>query len=176
MSPFIPVLAELPTGQLVKHPQRIDECFGNEPQDLRLVDSIAELGIRRPLIVSLQRNGSFRIVDGYRRYRAASQLGMASVPCVVHSKLCSIDRCKRLHCGRGFCTMHLARYRKHGDPQKVCRRSRYALIATRFCSIERCGEPHVARGLCRRHYDFNRRRVKWYGWRVAQANTARKNS
>ena len=49
-----------------------------------LVDSIREHGIIQPLIVR-QANGRFELIAGERRWRAAQELGLASVPVIIRS-------------------------------------------------------------------------------------------
>ena len=36
-----------------------------------------------------------------------------------HTKKCSIVNCGRKHYGRGYCSRHWQRWRKHGDPEKL---------------------------------------------------------
>lgn len=31
-------------------------------------------------------------------------------------RTCNVEECERVHYGKGFCTMHYLRWRKHGDP------------------------------------------------------------
>ena len=121
---------------------------------MRLAESVAELGIVTPLIVSLQNDGAFIVVDGYRRYRAAAALGLEFLPCQVLLKTCSIKGCHKQHNAKGFCSKHYSRYRKHGDPFTVHPR------LTAVCTIAGCGAPHCARGLCQRHYTANYRRER----------------
>lgn len=37
---------------------------------------------------------------------------------MAKSKICSISGCDKPHMGRGWCNMHLTRWRRHGDPLK----------------------------------------------------------
>lgn len=60
------------------------------------------------------------------------------------NRTCSIEGCDRPHCGRGWCSMHHQRWRKHGHPLGKPR----PLI----CQVEGCGKSPYARGWCRAHY------------------------
>lgn len=48
-----------------------------------LADSIREHGLIQPLVVRPQADGSYQIIAGERRYRAARMLGLTEVPVVV---------------------------------------------------------------------------------------------
>ena len=63
----------------------------------RLVESIKELGILNPL--SLEKtNGTYLIVDGERRYRAAKKLGLKEIPAFISDKMTDGERLiKRFH-------------------------------------------------------------------------------
>jgi ParB family transcriptional regulator, chromosome partitioning protein len=66
-------------GLLVAHP-------GNVRDDLDLsrefLASIAEAGVRIPLLVTPDGNG-YRVIEGHRRLAAAVKAGLAEVPCVL---------------------------------------------------------------------------------------------
>ncbi len=49
----------------------------------RLVNSIQSIGLLEPFIVRPLGDGKFEIVDGQQRYRAALELGMTTVPCLI---------------------------------------------------------------------------------------------
>ena len=49
----------------------------------QLSASVKEQGILQPLLVVEQPGGRYRIVAGERRWRAARQAGLATVPCIV---------------------------------------------------------------------------------------------
>lgn len=56
-----------------------------DPQDLmRLTDSIVTSGILQPLLVRRLPSGTFELVAGERRLRAAKMAGLRRVPCVLH--------------------------------------------------------------------------------------------
>jgi hypothetical protein len=59
---------------------------------------------------------------------------------------CSVDGCGKPEMARGWCTMHYARWRKHGDPLHATVREIPA------CSEDECDRVSMARGLCLVHY------------------------
>lgn len=67
----------------------------------------------------------------------------------MDEKKCSIDGCqKRAKC-RGWCSMHYARWRVHGDPSKGARPKPQPKPE---CSVDECSSPAHARGWCGKHY------------------------
>lgn len=50
-----------------------------------LASSIAELGVLQPILVRSSEDGSYEIIAGERRWRAAQQAGLTSVPVIVKS-------------------------------------------------------------------------------------------
>jgi ParB family transcriptional regulator, chromosome partitioning protein len=69
-------------GQFAAHP-------GNVREDLDLTDefcsSVAEAGVRIPLLVTPHDDGGFLVIEGHRRLAAALRAGLAEVPCVLDS-------------------------------------------------------------------------------------------
>lgn len=63
---------------------------------------------------------------------------------------CSVDGCERPHYGRGLCSMHHQRWRKHGDPLHVAPSG--PTLKHIGCSVDGCERQHDAKGLCRLHY------------------------
>jgi ParB family transcriptional regulator, chromosome partitioning protein len=67
-------------GQLTAHP-------GNVRQDLDLTPeflaSVAEMGVRMPLLITRDKAGGLRVLEGHRRLAAALKAGLAEVPCVL---------------------------------------------------------------------------------------------
>lgn len=64
------------------------------------------------------------------------------------SRVCSVDGCVRPVNARGWCSMHLSRWQRHGEvggPESTYR-------PDAACSIEGCGRLSQARGLCGMHY------------------------
>jgi hypothetical protein len=64
----------------------------------------------------------------------------------MSDRTCSVEGCEAVHHAAGFCNVHYARWRKHGDPTKVRAGS------GRRCELDGCDKPHLARGLCNAHY------------------------
>jgi ParB family chromosome partitioning protein len=68
--------------QLTAHP-------GNVREDLDLTDefcaSVAEAGVRVPLLVTPLEDGGFQVIEGHRRLAAAIRAGHREVPCVPDS-------------------------------------------------------------------------------------------
>lgn len=70
------------------------------PEDLHLLKkSIASQGILQPLVVEKNGDGKYLLIDGERRYRAATQLGLKEVPAeIIEKKLTEFERLvKRFH-------------------------------------------------------------------------------
>ncbi len=74
-------VAGIPTGAI--HPNRYQPRTGFEPELLaELQASIAANGIIQPIVVRPHGN-EYELIAGERRWRAASQLGMATIPAIV---------------------------------------------------------------------------------------------
>ena len=72
----------IPISQIHADPQQPRKKFDKEElQDL--VQSIQKHGILQPLIVHEVDDGSYEIIAGERRFRAAQMIGMTTVPCMV---------------------------------------------------------------------------------------------
>ena len=65
-----------------------------DPADMELLKaSIASQGIRQPLVVEkIKGNGHYLLVDGERRFRAATQLKLKEVPVVVEEPMSDFKR------------------------------------------------------------------------------------
>ena len=62
-------------------------------QDIdELTSNIAEIGVKSPLIVEKRNDGKFEIVAGQRRYIAAKNASLKTVPCIIRSYESDIDR------------------------------------------------------------------------------------
>ena len=72
----------VPTSKLRASDRYFRFSYGADLEPLIL--SMTHSGIIDPLIV-LDRNGTYEIVCGYRRYLAALKLGLTTVPVTVHS-------------------------------------------------------------------------------------------
>ena len=68
--------------QLTAHPGNVREDLDLTPQFLA---SVAETGVRIPLLVTPHNDGGFLVIEGHRRLAAAVQAGQAEVPCVLDS-------------------------------------------------------------------------------------------
>jgi len=75
-------LRELPVDLIQPNPKQPRTKF--DPEALAgLADSIASSGIVQPLLVRPLRDGSYELIAGERRWRAARQAGLDKVPAVV---------------------------------------------------------------------------------------------
>ncbi len=77
--------SELPIGQVHADPHQPRQEFDPEKMAI-LLESVAAKGILVPLVVMKNAQG-YVIVDGERRYRVASKLGMETVPVRIIEKL-----------------------------------------------------------------------------------------
>lgn len=75
-------VAELKITQIEPDPTQPRKDFDQEKLDL-LAESIRMHGVIQPLIVTEQKDGFYRIIAGERRWRAAKQAGLTTVPAVV---------------------------------------------------------------------------------------------
>ncbi|MFN8216669.1 MAG: ParB/RepB/Spo0J family partition protein [Solirubrobacterales bacterium] len=78
-------LRELPVGLIKPNPEQPRTHF--DPEALSgLADSIAATGVVSPLLVRPLADGSYELVAGERRWRAAQQAGIEKVPAVVREQ------------------------------------------------------------------------------------------
>ena len=80
-------------------------------------------------------------------------------------RMCSIGGCSRPFKGRGWCEMHLLRWRKYGDTSIVRKKQPKPLEQRKRCAIEGCDELLAGRGWCQKHY------MRWV--RTGDPNTVR---
>ncbi len=66
--------------QLTAHPGNVREDLDLSPQ---FVASVAETGVRIPLLVIPTDGGGYLVIEGHRRLAAALKAGLAEVPCVL---------------------------------------------------------------------------------------------
>src|SRR2546430_6559486 len=73
------VLEELPTASVVPNPRQPRQTFGDEAIS-DLAASIRQVGILQPVVVRPAGDGTYQLVVGERRWRAAPRAGAAPVP------------------------------------------------------------------------------------------------
>lgn len=66
--------------QLAAHPGNVREDLELTPQFLA---SVADSGVRIPLLVTTGEAGGYRVIEGHRRLAAAVKAGLTEVPCVM---------------------------------------------------------------------------------------------
>ena len=76
------VVQEIPVGDIDPNTEQPRRSFPEEAMT-QLSASVKEQGILQPLLVVEQPGGRYRSVAGERRWRAARQAGLATVPCIV---------------------------------------------------------------------------------------------
>lgn len=77
-----PVLTQLPLAQIHPDPNQPRRNLG----DLSgLTDSITQLGVVQPIIVTVSEYESYKIVAGERRYTAAKAAGLTTIPAIVRT-------------------------------------------------------------------------------------------
>jgi ParB family chromosome partitioning protein len=86
-----PELRELPVESIRRNPQQPRTQFG--PDSLKaLAASLVEAGMVQPLIVRPLRDGRFELIAGERRWRAAREAGLQTVPAIIRDE----DEAERL--------------------------------------------------------------------------------
>ncbi|HEX6667473.1 MAG TPA: ParB/RepB/Spo0J family partition protein [Solirubrobacterales bacterium] len=78
-------LRELPVGLIKPNPDQPRTHFDEEAL-AALADSIESSGVVQPLLVRPLADGSYELVAGERRWRAAQQAGLETVPAVVRDQ------------------------------------------------------------------------------------------
>lgn len=77
-----PSLVEIAVSDLSPNPHQPRVHFDEESLS-DLSASIREIGVLQPLLVRQMPNGSYQLIAGERRWRAAQRAGLSTVPCVV---------------------------------------------------------------------------------------------
>ncbi len=77
-------IAELKITQIEPDPDQPRKDFDEEKLAM-LATSIQQHGVIQPLIVAEEKDGFYRIIAGERRWRAAKQAGLQTVPAVVRT-------------------------------------------------------------------------------------------
>jgi len=81
--PGVSTSREVPVAEVTPNPEQPRRDFA--PEELqRLADSIAVHGVLQPIVVVGTGDG-YRLIAGERRWRAASMLGLESIPAVVRT-------------------------------------------------------------------------------------------
>lgn len=62
------------------------------------------------------------------------------------TRRCSVEGCEKSHYGKGWCSAHYTRWRRHGDPEWA------APAPARRCAVEGCMLPWRTREWCYMHY------------------------
>ncbi len=75
-------LVEIPVGDLSPTPHQ-PRVYYDEESLSDLAASIRQIGVLQPLLVRQLPDGSYQLIAGERRWRAAQQAGLATVPAVV---------------------------------------------------------------------------------------------
>ena len=75
----VPVGRLIPIEDIDANPNQPRQALGDLSE---LVSSIREKGVLEPILVR-PRGSRFQIIAGERRYRAATELGLAEIPCIV---------------------------------------------------------------------------------------------
>lgn len=76
----------LPLDKIFPNPNQPREYFNAEKM-FQIRESLRREGIISPLVVMDNEDGTYLIVDGERRYRAAKELGYTEVPVVIEPKM-----------------------------------------------------------------------------------------
>lgn len=64
-------------------PSRQPRRYFDQDKMAELAESVRKYGIIEPIIVRLITNNRYELVAGERRYRAAKQIGLKDIPCVI---------------------------------------------------------------------------------------------
>ena len=74
--------SELPLSEIYPNPNQPRKIF-DEGSLQDLTNSIKEHGVISPIVVNRNPDGTFMIIAGERRYRAAKNAGLTTIPAVV---------------------------------------------------------------------------------------------
>ena len=77
-----PTLVTLPIEQVQPNPRQPRRAFDQDALD-ELANSIKQDGIMQPIVVRSAPDGRYEIIAGERRWRAAKQAGLATIPAIV---------------------------------------------------------------------------------------------
>ena len=80
-----PRLEELPVGSIVPNPHQPRVHFDEESL-AELAASVREIGVLQPVLVrKAAEEGTYELIAGERRWRAARRAGLAVIPAIVHT-------------------------------------------------------------------------------------------
>ena len=77
-------LAEVPTASVSPNPNQPRVQFSEEGL-VELAASISEMGVLQPILVRPKEDGSYELVAGERRWRAAQRAGLTTVPAIIRT-------------------------------------------------------------------------------------------
>ena len=83
-------LAEIPIDRLRANPEQPRRIFDDDAL-AELAGSIRQHGVLQPLLVSEEGSGTYVVVAGERRWRAARAAGLKTVPAVIRERLDARD-------------------------------------------------------------------------------------
>lgn len=75
---------EIPLQMIFLNPEQPRKIF-REEELTQLASSIRDYGVLQPILVKPTAEGSFTVIAGERRYRAACQAGLFTIPAIVRS-------------------------------------------------------------------------------------------
>ncbi len=78
---------ELEMSQIKEDLNQPRKNFGTDGDKNRLLLSVQGLGVQQPIAVMKVSDNEYMIVDGHRRFRVASELGLKQIPCRVFEKM-----------------------------------------------------------------------------------------
>ena len=144
----VPVGRLIPLEDIDPNPNQPRQALGDLSE---LVASIREKGVLEPILVR-PRGSRFQIIAGERRYRAASELALAEIPCIVRETERRRDDGARAD--REPAAQGPQRVRRSGRPEGA--RGNVRLHARAHGGEDRT-QPHVDHGDAFDHRDARRR-------------------
>jgi len=79
-----PTFQDLPVGAITPN-QRQPRTQFDEESLVALTASVRELGVLQPVLVRASGNGTYELIAGERRWRAAKRAGLSLIPAIVRS-------------------------------------------------------------------------------------------
>jgi ParB family chromosome partitioning protein len=73
---------ELPVSMIRPNPRQPRQVFDDEPHE-ELMSSIKEFGLLQPIVVRPGGDGDYELVVGERRWRAAADAGLETIPAII---------------------------------------------------------------------------------------------